>query len=139
MVAGLILAVTGLFILTAAASHANAWAWWAHVICAALVPTGYILHRAVSYVQPRPVNYPIFGAALASILIVLVAGYGFTHREVVLTQEARMARGADWGPGSKSRNLRDYVKGAFVPAGYVSPESPFFPSAATTASGDQFS
>jgi len=27
---GLILAVTGLFILTAAASRNNSWAWWAH-------------------------------------------------------------------------------------------------------------
>ena len=37
---GLALVVTGLFILTAAASRDNRWAWWAHVICAALSHVG---------------------------------------------------------------------------------------------------
>ncbi len=153
---GLVLAVTGLFILTAAASRDNRWAWWAHVICAALAPLGYFVHRAASFVQPKRAALKRFLIAVASIVVVLAIAHSFTHRGIVRTQEAQAAlnKGLHQGPGAKHRNLEKFFNNpyqqpvvsdqqpaasnqqpAFIPTGFVPPASPFFPSAATTSSG----
>ncbi|MEJ2343380.1 MAG: hypothetical protein P8Y10_14420, partial [Gemmatimonadales bacterium] len=70
--AGLTLVVTGLFILTAAASRDHRWAWWAHVICAALVAAGYIAHRLVSYARPPGAAFRRFGLGVAAVAAILV-------------------------------------------------------------------
>ena len=134
---GLSLVITGLFILTAAASRDNSWAWWIHVISAAVIPIGYIAHRVVSYTRPANAQFARFFAAVGVAMLVLVAGHGLTNREVVLTEEARAARavGLSTGPGSRARDVSAYLEARFVPTGFVPPESPFFPSAATTTSG----
>ena len=194
-VAGLTLAVTGLFILTAAASRDHRWAWWAHVLCAALVAAGYVVHRLVSYARPPGTSFRRFGLAVAGGMAILVAAHGFTHRGIELTAEAQAARegGLQSGAGSKSRDVGEFadseyaaeytadanaygtgppdsaglpegtyradaadrpdgtaytddaglsaftggpiVAGGYVPPDFVPPESPFFPSAATTTSG----
>ncbi|MGH7450849.1 MAG: tetratricopeptide repeat protein, partial [bacterium] len=107
---GLVLAVTGLFILTAAASRNNKWAWWAHVICAALIPLGYFAHRFVSYVQPQRVTLRRFLIAVAAIVVTVAIAHGFTHRGIVRTQEAQAAleKGLHQGPGAKHRNLEKF-------------------------------
>ncbi len=140
---GLVLAVTGPFIMYAAATREHTWVWWAHVIAAAIVPVAYIVHRSVSYVRPAPVMYRRFGLAMAGLLIVMVVGHGFSNRGLQLTDEARVAqeRGHFGGPSSKQRDLKSFVKGShedtpFVPAGFVPHQSVFFPSAATTTTGD---
>lgn len=135
---GLTLLVTGLFILTAAASRDHRWAWWAHVISAALVPAGYVAHRLVSYTRPSRAKFGKYALATVAILLVLVIGHGFTNRDVVRTQEAKLAfeRGSYAGPGAKARDAASYSEDMFVPAGFVPPGSPFFPSAATTTTGD---
>ncbi len=139
IVLGLVLGITGLFILTSAASRENNWAWWLHVLSAVLVPTAYILHRLTSYRnKPAGKSFKRFGFAVLTLLIVLVAWHCFTNREIVLTEEARLAmdKGLHQGPGAKGRNVSDFTDDGFVPLGFVPPSSPFFPSAATTTSGD---
>lgn len=134
---GLTLVVTGLFILTAAASRDHRWAWWAHVAAAALIPIGYAIHRLVSHARPPRVRARRFAAAVGATALLLAVVHGFTRRDVELTAEARAAfeAGLGSGPGAKARAVTDFTDGIFVPRGFVPPSSPFFPSAATTTTG----
>jgi tetratricopeptide (TPR) repeat protein len=146
--AGLVLAVTGPFIVYAAASREHMWVWWTHVCAAAVVPLAYILHRSVSYVRPASGSYKRFGAVVCTALVVVLAGHAFSNRGLQLTHEARIARskGTFNGPGSKLADRAEFiadshesaaVRGSgLVPASFVPPGSPFFPSAATTTTGD---
>ena len=139
MVVGLLLGITGLFILTSAASRDNNWAWWLHVVCAILAPTGYVLHRMSSRAnKPSNNTFKKFSLAVVSLLIIMVIGHISTKSDVLLTKEASAARdkGMHKGPGAKDHNVEDYGDGEYYPIGFVPPESPFFPSAATTTSGD---
>ena len=134
---GLVLLITGLFILTAAASRDNAWAWWMHVACAAFVIVGYIGHRMVSRTRPPMIKFVKYLSTIVVVLLLLVVGHRFTDRRVVLTPEAQTAAENDSLPGSDSKKKSNIAEnGEFVPVGYVSPLSPFFPSAATTTTGD---
>lgn len=140
VVVGIVLVVTGLFILTAAASRDHRWAWWMHVSFAALIPVGYAAHRWVSYARPPTERARRFVAAVVAGLVILVVAHGLTRRDVRLTPEARAAMelGLEDGPGGKERDVSRFAaegSGGFVPRGFVPPESPFFPSAATTTSG----
>lgn len=138
MVFGIILGLTGLFILTSAASRDNNWAWWLHVICAFLVPAGYVLHRMTSREnKPATAAFKRFGYAVSVLLLVLIVWHSFTNRDIILTDEAQksMAQGLPEGPGAKNRDVSDFLNDEFVPAGFVPAESPFFPSAATTTTG----
>ena len=137
-VVGLLLAITGLFILTSSASRDNSWAWWLHVICAILAPAGYLVHRFRSR-SNKPSNRGLWqmGTAVGSLLLIFLVWHGFTNRDIVLTDEAQLAieQGLNTGPGARDRDVSAFSDSAFVPAGFVPPESPFFPSAATTTSG----
>lgn len=137
-VVGVGLTVTGLFILTAAASRDNRWAWWAHVIFAALIPAGYMAHRVVSYTRPPSARFRRFGVAVATLLVIGVVAHGLTNRDVEWTPEAAAAleKGLSEGPGGRERDVARFTDADYVPPGFVPPESPFFPSAATTTSGD---
>jgi tetratricopeptide (TPR) repeat protein len=140
VVVGVALVVTGLFILTAAATRDHRWAWWTHVLCAALIPLGYAAHRRVSHSRPPARGARRFIAAVAAGGVILMAVHGLTRRDVRLTPEARaaMERGLGEGPGGKGRVVSRYAGeggDTFVPRGFVPPESPFFPSPATTTSG----
>lgn len=138
IVTGLALSVTGLFIMTAAATRNNSWAWWVHVSCAALAPTMYIVHRGVSFVPAMRRDYVRFSGAVAALLAVVVTAHMFSKRDPALTKEALLAlsKDAHKGPGAKQRDVGDYVESKFVPAAFVPTGSPFFPSAATTTTGD---
>ena len=139
MVVGLTLGITGLFILTSAASRDNNWAWWTHVVCAVLAPAAYIMHRLNSRVnKPAPSGFKRFAIAVVSLLAIMMAGHISTNRNLVLTDEAKAAKekGMHEGPGAKNRILADYLDFDFIPLGFVPPGSPFFPSAATTTSGN---
>lgn len=134
---GVTLLVTGLFILTAAASRENRWAWWLHVAAAALVPAAFVAHRLVSYTRPAGRRFRQFAWAVGIGFLILVAAHALTKGDGRLAREAQaaLADGGSKGPGSKARDVRLYLDAPFVPAGFVPPESPFFPSAATTSSG----
>lgn len=133
---GLVLVITGLFILTAASSEENRWAWWGHVLAAALVPIGYVVHRLVGHARPARARFRRFGAAVAVLVGALAAGHGLALEgppgEDEEMQLDRLAREA----GARDRDVERFASGEFVPPGFVPPESPFFPSAATTSSGD---
>ncbi|MCZ6821040.1 MAG: hypothetical protein O7G31_16350, partial [Calditrichaeota bacterium] len=131
---GLILLVTGLFILTESASQDNRWAWWTHVICAGLAALGYAVHRLVSYSKPVKGSFAKDAIAVISVIVILLVAHGFTNHGIVRTQEAQLALGKELhnGPGAKSRVVSEFLDSKFVPLGFVPTASPFFPSAATT-------
>ncbi|MDE2662252.1 MAG: tetratricopeptide repeat protein [Gemmatimonadota bacterium] len=134
---GGVLVLTGLFILTAAASRENSWAWWAHVGSAVLIVSAYAGHRLVSYARPPGVRARRFALATGAVLVVLVAWHSLTHRGLQLTPEAEaaLAQGLNEGPGGRDRDVSRFVDADFVPTGLVPPESPFFPAATTTSTG----
>ncbi len=143
VVVGAALTVSGLFILTEAASKNNAWVWWLHVICAALIPAGYILHRLTGFTRPHFSQFKKFTLALGVLTAVFLVWHGFSPKGLELTEEAKEAfeQGRDKGPGARNRDIAEFApestkENGFLPAGFVPPASPFFPSAATTASGD---
>ncbi|MDH5603008.1 MAG: tetratricopeptide repeat protein [Cyclobacteriaceae bacterium] len=138
MVVGLALGITGLFILTSAASRENSWAWWVHVTCAVLAPAGYIFHRLSSRVNKPGIHMlRQFGLGVFTLLVLLIVWHGFTNTDIILTDEARQAmeKGLHEGPGAKYRNVEEYHADDFVPGGFIPPESPFFPSGVTTTTG----
>ncbi|UCE93176.1 MAG: hypothetical protein JSV73_10235, partial [Flavobacteriaceae bacterium] len=139
MSVGLLLGITGLFILNSAASRDNNWAWWTHVICAVLAPSGYIIHRMSSRGnKPENKSFRKYSWAVGTLFVLMLMGHLVTKSSTVLTEEAKAARakGMHNGPGAKARNVQDFSDSEYVPLGFVPPESPFFPSAATTTSGD---
>lgn len=132
LVLGSVLLTTGLFILTSAASEANRWAWWTHVASAALLPAGYGLHRLVSYARPAPSRFRRFAWAVSLSTVVLLVVHGIGALGVPASD--------DLTGGSSLRAAGAATVGeaggpGFRPAAEVAPSSPFFPSAATTASG----
>ncbi|MFV1987498.1 MAG: hypothetical protein ACC682_09450 [Gemmatimonadota bacterium] len=134
---GGVLAVSGLFILTAAATRDHSWAWWAHVAAAVLIVAGYGGHRLVSYARPAREQARRFALLVGGLFVVVVGLHALTRRDVQLTPEARSARelGLERGPGGRDRDVSEFTDADFVPQGFVPPESPFFPSAATTSTG----
>ncbi|MDH3733254.1 MAG: tetratricopeptide repeat protein [Gemmatimonadota bacterium] len=136
-VVGAGLVVSGLFILTAAASRDHSWAWWAHVASAALIVCGYGGHRLVSYARPSAAKARRFALLVGGVFVLGVGLHAMTRRDVQLTPEAReaLALGLDVGPGGRERDVAAFSEGDFVPTGFVPAESPFFPSATTTSTG----
>ena len=136
---GIVLSATGFLILSEANSRDNRWAYWLHVVTAVLVPLLYVLHRRFSVWTPSLLVRRRATIMIAAGLAVFLIGHWVTGDEADLTQEATeaLARGTNTGPGSKVRDLSSYADQAgFVPVGFVPEESPFFPSAATTTTGD---
>ncbi|MBT4098721.1 MAG: hypothetical protein HOE86_13800, partial [Gemmatimonadetes bacterium] len=83
------LLITGLFILSEANSRDNAWAWWMHVLCAALVLPVYIAHRQVSIWKPSLLSYRVVPAAIVLLtLLAVVANQGMSESEDAATQIA---------------------------------------------------
>ena len=134
---GLLLTVTGLFILSAANNRENRWAFWSHVGAAALLPLFYLLHRRTSRWKPSPLSYRVVPAAIAAIALIAVALHGITYVREAYTEAAEkaFAEGTHLGAGSKLRDVAEYAPDAFAPANFVPAESPFFPAATTTTTG----
>jgi hypothetical protein len=138
VVLGLVLAVSGLFILSASSNRGNGLAYWGHVGAAALVPLFYLLHRRISLWKPSALSYRAVPGAIAALLGLAVVLHGLTYSGEQYTQAAEeaFAAGKQTGPGSRERNVADYALGGFVPANFVPVQSPFFPAATTTTTGD---
>lgn len=133
------LAVSGLFILTAAASRQHAWVWWLHVGLAALLPISYLLHRVWSFRPPIRPEYRSFGAALAAVTAVVIGVHFVLPRGVQKTPEAlaRESLVAARVPGSAAylKDPNNFSPDRFHAAADVPEESVFFPAAATTTTG----
>ncbi len=135
---GLVLAVSGLLILSEANTRANQWAFWTHVVCALLVPTLYILHRAASRTRPAGSAYRASAGTAAAMACVALIAHGISGWADGGAEDRRAAalRSPDARAGSGARDLSDHADEAgFAAAGKVPAASPFFPSPATTTSG----
>ena len=134
---GLLLCLTGLFILSAAQSRDNAWAYWSHASAAALLPVFYLLHRRISLWKPSALSYRLVPVAVVGLLLAAVLLHGITYDREQYTRAAEeaFAAGTHLGPGSRERDLATFVEANFVPANFVPFQSPFFPAATTTTTG----
>ena len=76
--------------------------------------------------------------AVVGLLALAVVLHGLTYSGEQYTQAAEeaFAAGKHTGPGSKAREVADFAPDEFVPANFVPAESPFFPAATTTTTGD---
>lgn len=165
--AGLLLvgtvAATGLFILTEAASRANAWAWWLHVSSATALPAAYLVHRRTGSVgvSSRSVTRYFAGTVGAAVAAFMLhgatapaarsasegpappGGSGLADQTSGLS-EVRPEAVEGGAPGEdvtreadgerSGPGAADDLAGLRRPAGFVDPASRFFPSPATTAS-----
>jgi tetratricopeptide (TPR) repeat protein len=140
VILGGVLAGTGLFILSEANSSENAWAWWIHVILAGAVPGLYVAHRQFSRSPLFPLDAGAKRGFLAvtGLCAVMLCAHLFDDRDIQRSAEAEAAfeRGMSAGPGSRDFDRGLKLEGEFRPAISVKPGSPFFPSSATTTSGD---
>jgi tetratricopeptide (TPR) repeat protein len=133
---GVVLLVTGLFILSEANSRDNNWAWWLHVLAALALPAFYLAHRRISIWKPSIASYRFVPAAIVVLTLAAVVAHGVSYDREPYTQAAQdaFAAGTHTGPGSRA-----WEKGGdpttFVPANFVPYQSPFFPSATTTTTG----
>ena len=135
---GIVLAISGQFILSAASNRGNPVAYWSHVAAAVLVPLFYLAHRRLSLWKPSARSYRIVPVAVVGLLALAVVLHGLSYSGEQYTQAAEQAfaAGKHTGPGSKEREVADFAPDDFVPANFVPAESPFFPAATTTTTGD---
>ena len=136
---GVALTVSGLFILTAAASAEHRWAWWLHIGAAILVFGGYAAHRAVSHTPPTAARLARFLGTAAAASMALFVVHGAVAMGGVAGGRMAGTPGSE-APGGADRDARAMLHGEFGPSGWVPtaavpPESPFFPSPATTTTG----
>jgi tetratricopeptide (TPR) repeat protein len=129
----LALMFTGFFILTAANSREHQGMFWAHMGLGGVMLVVYVVHRVTSVWAPSwPKVIKALGATAAAALL-------FTAIHCLTLPAAnRIESGTVIDTVSKQENLLQPGKDAFVPfRGYgdVPRQSPFFPSAATTATG----
>ncbi len=133
LVATIGLLATGLFILTEAASRNNRWAWWAHVGLAAVLPVAFAVHRVVAEPAARR------AAVRMAAVVVGVAGVLLAVHVATVSRAPRAT-----GPATVMATVVTDAALArepdpflpFVPLANVPVESRFFPSAATTSSGE---
>ncbi|MEE2899376.1 MAG: hypothetical protein VX815_13005 [Gemmatimonadota bacterium] len=136
-VLGVTLLVTGLFILSAAATRENQWAWWTHVIASSVVVGAYVVHRVVSFTRPNALAFARYlGAVSAGALALFL-----THGALVLAGGGAVRAQRSAGAGGPDRDIQELLAGRFGPSGWVPvaavpPASPFFPSATTTTTGE---
>ena len=135
--AGLVLLVTGLFIFTEAASRNNQWAWWLHVACGLLVVAGHLIHRLVSYTHPPNAHILRYGAVTFMVTLIILLIHSFSSGGDLTGDESgsEMQSGFIKNVQSGSGRIYPLLKDSYAPQSLVSPESPFFLSAATTTSG----
>ncbi len=135
---GGVLAVTGLFILSEANSRENAWAFWFHVAAAGLLPIFYLAHRRISLWKPSARSYRVVPGVVMGLFVLAVVFHGLTYDRENYTPAAEkaFAAGTYLGPGSKLQKVGLYAEKGFVPANFVPTQSPFFPAATTTTTGN---
>ena len=88
---GLVLAITGLFILSAASNRGNSIAYWSHVVAAVLVPGFYLYHRRSSLWKPSSRSYRVVPAATLATLVVAVLLHGVSYDSEKYTETALKA------------------------------------------------
>lgn len=130
------LMITGFFIMTAANSRENEPQYWTHIGLGVGLPAVYVIHRVTSVVKPtwRSISKAFSGAAGVAVLCLLV-------HVATLPKASDRAIGIENGtvmatvPADSLLFTEDDPFTPFVPFSDVPQESRFFPSAATTATG----
>lgn len=135
---GLGLAITGLFIMTAAAASERAWIWWLHIGLACVIPTAYLSHRLLSYSRMQTKQAWQFAGAMVAVLAVLLTGHAMSNRDLQLTPEAQLALAAGMHKSASGgeRDISRLLTTEYKAESEVPPQSRFFPSAVTTTTGD---
>lgn len=122
---GALLLLTGLFILTEAATRAHRWVWWLHVGAAAGSPIVYVLHRRASVVRAASVTAGRLVRGTVAALALFVAA----HLIASGTRAGSVETAADSSDSYALERL------GTVPPGFADPESPFYPSPGRTSTG----
>ena len=78
---------------------------------------------------------PVAVVGLLALAVVL-HGLSYSGEQYTQAAEQAFAAGKHTGPGSKAREVAEFAPDDFVPANFVPAESPFFPAATTTTTGD---
>ncbi len=131
-VAAFALLVTGLFIMTAANSVDNRWAFLAHVWLALLAPLGYVGHRLVGRHRP-PTKTILIG--VAGPLVLFVGSLAVHH--VTLPPTPAEPQHFVEVPLAGTDPYKDDFPDHGISG--VPQDSPFFPAAARTLSGGHLS
>lgn len=121
--AGLLL--TGLFVLTEAATRQHRWVWWLHVGGAVALPLLYVAHRRSSVVRFRTATAGRFAQVVAGLTLV----FGVGHAVVGQIDPPPVAAEAP-PPAANDIAMERY---GVVPPGFASPLGAFYPSPATTS------
>ncbi len=121
-----VLLLTGLFILTEAASRSHRWIWWVHVVAAGLSPVVYMLHRRASVVRSLPAT----GRRLIRGMVITLLLFGSSHAVSAMLRPA--AEPAANQVPSIAYAIERY---GMVPPGFADPPSPFYPSPGRTSTG----
>jgi len=127
---GVLLAITGLTVMTQANSTAYRLVFRVHQVAALLVPALFLAHRFLSRRRPSPRRAAI---GLATVLL-LFGGLALGLRIAAgpAASEERMVRIPPLGP-AHSGNPDPFVP--FTPPALAPPDALFFPSPVTTSSG----
>lgn len=119
------LLVTGLFILTEAATRQHRWVWWLHVAAAVGLPVLYVMHRKRSVVRFRGGVARQFANVVAGLTLVFGIGHlliGQVNPPDVTADEL--------APTAVELAMERY---GVVPPGFASPLSVFYPSPVSTS------
>jgi tetratricopeptide (TPR) repeat protein len=133
-----VLLVSGLLIVREAQRTALLPVFWAHVAAAALLPVLFGVHRLRSHAPPSRRSVVLtWGSVLAVLLVFLGVHLGTSSasRPQGLREDVQAGRGPASVAGSRERSVPLLPDTSFIGAAYVPPDSPFFPSAATTTTG----
>ncbi len=130
----LALMFTGFFILSQANSRENRGMFWAHMGLSGAMLVLYVTHRVTSVWAPswKRVGLALGGATLLALAFTGIHCLTIPHaHEIEYGTRIKTVASTE----SLTRSGKDPFSALFVGSGDVPKESPFFPSAATTATG----
>ena len=125
-----VLLVTGVFLLRQGAGVQNQWAFHAHRLAGVLGFAGYVVHRTLSW-DPTPAKVRW---RMGSSLVGLAAIMGLIH---VWAARQAPAPNVIYAKAFEEIDITSDPFLPFVPLSEIHPDSPFFPSGATLASGEK--